>query len=73
MNKNKVKTHADIIELWPSMRVLAEDIGESIGNVTMWKVRNSIPAHSWVRLVKASQDRDIFLSYRILAEAAAKK
>jgi len=54
------------------MTVLSQDIGEKYGTINMWRVRNRIPADQWVRLVKAAQERDIPLTYKMLAEAVAK-
>ena len=65
-------THTEIINLWPSMPVLAGEIGENLGAVKQWKIRSSIPSHAWVKLVAIAQDRDITLTYRMLAEAASK-
>ena len=65
-------THAEIIDLWPSMRVLADEINESLPKVNQWKARNSIPSKFWVSLVALAQNRDIAITYKMLAEAAAK-
>ncbi|MCK4820388.1 hypothetical protein KA005_31780 [bacterium] len=64
-------THAEIIDLWPSMRVLADEINENLPKVNQWKARNSIPSKFWVELVSLAQDRDIAITYKMLAEAAA--
>ena len=64
--------HKAVINLWPSMTVLSQDIGEKYGTINMWRVRNRIPADQWVRLVKAAQERDIPLTYKMLAEEVAK-
>lgn len=65
-------THVDIINLWPSMPVLAFEVESNLGAVKQWKIRNSIPSNKWVKLVEAAQSRDISLTYKTLAEAAAK-
>jgi len=64
--------HKEVINLWPSMTVLSQDIGEKYGTINMWRVRNRIPADQWVGLVESAQARDIPLTYKMLAEAAAK-
>lgn len=66
-------THREIIAFWPSTALLAEEIGESKQKVHQWTVRDSIPAKFWVRLVTLAHNRDIAITYKMLAEAAAKK
>jgi len=66
-----MKTHPEIIELWPSVNEFAEDVGTSPNLVRCWKHRKSIPAPYWTPLVTAAQDRDIPLTYRMLAEAVS--
>lgn len=63
--------HSKIIELWPSVRVLADDLGEKKSAVNGWYYRDSIPSDRWVKLVDAAQARDIPLTYKMLAEAIA--
>ena len=57
--------------MWPSVDVVALDVGASPSLVRMWQFRENIPASHWKRLVEAAQDRDIPLTYRMLAEAVA--
>lgn len=63
--------HRQIIDLWPSVKVLAEDLGEKQSAVNGWYYRESIPSDRWVKLVSAAQERDIPLTYKMLAEAIA--
>jgi len=65
------KSHREILEMWPSMDVVALDAGVQPGIARMWRFRSSIPANRWTALVSAAQDRDIPLTYKMLAEAAA--
>lgn len=65
------KSHRDIIELWPSVDVVASDIDVSSSLVRMWKFRMNIPSSHWVALVDAASGRDIPLTYKMLAETAA--
>ena len=65
-------THREILDMWPSLETLVIDTGDKIGNVKMWKYRDSIPSNQWVNLVTAASTRDIALTYKMLAEAASK-
>ena len=66
-----IKTHKQILEMWPNSTVASSDIGESSSKIRIWKSRNSIPAKHWKRLVAAAADRDYPLTYKMLAEAVA--
>jgi len=46
-----------VIDLWPTMPEMADDIGETKVNVFKWRQRNSIPPHRWLRIVYAAQRR----------------
>lgn len=67
-----ITTHKEIIELWPSIGAICTDTGEKLSTVKQWKYRNSIPSEHWKKLINAAHQRDIELSYKTLAEAAAK-
>ncbi|MCF1449414.1 hypothetical protein GOZ83_10715 [Agrobacterium vitis] len=65
-------THADIINLWPSIAEFARDIGASYETAKAMRRRSSIPAGYWVRVVESSQYRHFQeVSFPTLAEAAA--
>ena len=66
-----IKTHRQILELWPNDDVVAIDLGDKPATVKQWRYRDRIPADRWVGLVAAAQERDIPLTYKMLAEAAA--
>ena len=57
---------SDIINLWPSARVLAEDIGESTANVSKWRQRNSIPGYAWLAIAESAKERGI-VGHNLLA------
>jgi hypothetical protein len=48
------RTHADIIDLWPSRDLLAKDLRIPSATVRSWRVRNNIPADVWDAMVTAS-------------------
>ncbi len=67
-------TVREIIDLWPSRAVLAEDVGTSDDPVTLatvhkWAQRNSIPSHYHAPLLRAARLRDIALSASNLVAA----
>ena len=62
---------SDVIDLWPSARVLAEDIGEKTASVHKWRQRNSIPGEKWLAVVSAAEQRGFELNLARLAAIAA--
>ncbi len=66
-------THVEIIDKWPSIQVLADEIKQDPTKVRQWRNRESIPAKFWVDIVSLAQARDIAITYKQLAEAAAIK
>ena len=72
MKTKKVSTHKQILNMWPSLDSLVADIKDKKVTVKQWKNRNRIPPDRWVDLVAAAQVRDIALTYKMLAEAAAR-
>ncbi|NSY10808.1 hypothetical protein G6L14_02105 [Agrobacterium vitis] len=65
-------THADIINLWPSIAEFARDIGAPYETAKAMRRRSSIPAGYWVRVVDSASWRAFeAVSLSALAEAAA--
>lgn len=65
-------THADIIDLWPSIGHFAADIGIGYEAAKAMRRRGSIPSGYWVRVVSAAADRELAgITYRYLAELVA--
>jgi len=52
-------THADIINLWPSLAVFAEDVAVHYGTAKAMRRRGSIPAELWVLVVDGAANRGI--------------
>ena len=65
-----INTHLEIINAWPTTKTLSEDISVSHSLVRMWKTRGKIPSDHWPALISAAVERDIPLSYKMLAETA---
>ena len=63
-----MKTHREIIELWPSIGDLAKDLRQKYNTVYMWWKRDSIPPDLWVAVVHAARDRDLPVTYTALTE-----
>jgi hypothetical protein len=52
-----LKSHADIIDLWPSQEALAAEIGQGAAAVRKWRQRRRIPSDYWLPLVAAAKRR----------------
>jgi hypothetical protein len=61
----------DVINIWPSLEHLADDVGEEYQTIQKWRWRNSIPPHYWARLLKAAR-RKLTASDLIRIAAASK-
>jgi uncharacterized protein YjcR len=64
-----MRTFKEVIDLWPSVDELAEDLGKKPNTVRKWRVRNSVPADEWMRLIQSARARGI---ERVNADALAK-
>ena len=60
-----------VIDLWPSAKVLAEDIGENTATVHKWRQRDSIPGDQWLAIVAAGGRRGYDVSLASLAQIAS--
>ena len=54
-----MRTFAELIEEWGSLRQFAEDMDASYPAVANWKHRNSIPAYAFQRVVLMAPRRGI--------------
>jgi len=67
----------DIIELWPSMVVLAEELSErrnekiSVDRINKWNQRNNIPSDYWKDLIAIAQVRKLEVTSDLLTECAS--
>ncbi|CZT36158.1 hypothetical protein GA0004734_00031600 [Rhizobium sp. 9140] len=65
-------THADIINLWPSLTLFADDLGVPYVTAKAMRRRASIPAPYWIRAVEAASVRGLVgVSLRRLALSVA--
>lgn len=65
-------THADIINLWPSLSCFADDIDVPYVTAKAMRRRGSIPAGYWVRVVDRAKAREIpDVTFARLAELVA--
>lgn len=54
-NLMHIKTHSDIIAIWPSTRIFAQDMGVKLETARQWRKRNSIPLNDYgARLLSAA-------------------
>jgi hypothetical protein len=65
-------THADLINMWPSLAAFADDIRVGYMTAKGMRRRGSIPPAYWVRVVDAASRRAIpGIDFRRLAEMCA--
>lgn len=73
MKKNKqIKSFADIINSWPSVPVMAKELGVTCDKIYKWRKRNKIQSYVWTVLYEKARVRKIKINYKTLAEMAAK-
>ncbi len=63
----------DVIDLWPSARALAEDVGEKTASVHKWRQRDSIPGDKWLAIVTAAKQRGYDIDLGALASIASEQ
>lgn len=71
-----MKTHADIIDLWPdpSIVTFARDIGVKYPTAQLMRWRQSIHSRHWQSVVAAAARRGLDgVTYEVLARLAQKK
>lgn len=67
-------THANLIDLWPSLSAFADDMGIPYGTAKAMRRRNSIPSSYWALAVSKAQSRGIRnVSLEALTAAVAAK
>lgn len=49
----------EIVSLWPSLAILADDVGVGHGAVLKWSQRDNIDPKYWKRLIAAAKKRRI--------------
>ena len=55
-----MKTVSDLIDKWPSMQALADDLGHrNASTVSSWKIRGSIHHRNWPSIIAAAKKRGI--------------
>lgn len=64
-------TFQQVIRLWPTAAEFAQDIGVKPATVRQWVARDSIPGGYWLRIVRASDTRQLGVTLEQLARAAA--
>lgn len=73
MYADRMKTVADIIDLWPSQADFASDCEAKWMTAHQWRLRDRIPPEYWSALVKAAKRRGLNVSERTLIEMTAAK
>ncbi len=62
----------EVLDKWPSMADLADDLGEKIHTVRKWHSRNRIPSSKWTSLIEAGKKRHIKITPRMLTDFSAR-
>ena len=66
-------THADLINLWPSLSAFAEDLDVQYVTAKAMRRRDSIPAGYWLHMIASAEARGIEgVTLDVLAPAAAR-
>ena len=65
-----METVPEIIDKWPSVAELADDLGEKPNTVSKWRQRQRIPSDRWLPLVACARKRRIPLDLTTLAKLA---
>jgi hypothetical protein len=68
-----VRTFVDVIDQWPSIMAMAEDLEEKPSTVSKWRQRNRIPPEHWRLLVQRARRRRYPIDEVKLVEIAARK
>ena len=63
----------DIIALWPTMVVLADEISVPHSIVLKWKQNDTIPAKYWQRIISSALKRGHALTAEDFARVAARE
>lgn len=63
------RTASEIIDRWPSPKAFGDDLGVKLSHVHVMKVRGSIPARRWPRVVEAAKARSIDLTLEQIESA----
>lgn len=56
------KSIPQMIDMWPTRRELAADVGANLDAVHKWAQKNSIPAHWQASFVEAAKRRGFMIS-----------
>jgi hypothetical protein len=68
-----MNSHTDIIDLWPTLREYASDIGVPYGTAQVMRYRRSIHARHWDDVVMAARKRGLEgVTHEVLAHVKAK-
>jgi hypothetical protein len=62
----------DVIDLWESPQVLADDLGSKLTRVQKWRARRRIPPKAWPEVLDAAKRRGLPISADTLMTATAR-
>ncbi len=76
-HRRMYKTHREILDLWPSVQSVADDLNQygphrvHTGHISSFKSRSSLPPGYWPALIAGARARRISgVTFRALAEIA---
>ena len=65
-----MRTHTDIIALWPNLAAFAKDVDAPAPTVLVWRRNGRIPAYRFDAVIAAAEKRGFDgVTYRALTEA----
>lgn len=65
-------TIRDILDEWPSVGELADDMDVPVNTAKKWRSRQSLPVQYWDRLLRAAEHRGYSVTAEQLVEASKK-
>lgn len=65
---SQMRTHSEIINLWPSIGDLASEVGADREAVRLWRKRNRIPLKKLAAVAVAARDRGYNVSLQELSQ-----
>lgn len=63
-----IKTHSDILKLFPSRAVVSRGLGVNYDQVRKWDERGVIPSPYWNGLINLAAENLIYISLQLLAD-----
>lgn len=63
-----MQTVSDIFKIWPSLSVMADELGQPYATVQKWHARGRIPVTAWPDVIEKAAIRETLITMPQLAE-----